>query len=56
MDRLETLINNLVIYLPADMPILTSLIERSAGRYIVFGLVVVIVLLAVWTLDRKSVV
>ena len=50
MDRLETLINNLVIYLPADMPILTSLIERSAGRYIVFGLVVVIVLLAVWTL------
>ena len=50
MDRLETLIDNLIIYLPADMPILTSLIERSEGRYIVFGLVVVIVLLAVWTL------
>ena len=50
MDRLETLIDNLVIYLPADMPILASLMERPEGRYVVFGLVVVIVLLAVWTL------
>ena len=50
MDRLETLIDNLVTYLPADIPVLASLIERSEGRYIVFGLVVVIVLLAVWTL------
>ena len=50
MDRLETLIDNLVIYLPADMPILASLMARSEGRYIVFGLAVVIVLLAVWTL------
>ncbi len=50
MDRLETLIDNLVIYLPADIPILAILIERSEGRYIVFGLVVVIVLLAVWAL------
>ena len=49
MDRLETLIDNLVIYLPADMPILASLIERPEGRYIAFGLVVVVVLLAVWT-------
>ncbi len=50
MDRLETLINNLLIYLPADIPILAILMERPEGRYIVFGLVVVIVLLAVWTL------
>ena len=50
MDRLETLIDNLVIYLPSDMPILASLIERSEGRYILFGLIVVIALLAVWTL------
>ena len=50
MDRLETLIDNLLIYLPSDIPILVSLIERSEGRYIVFGLIVVIALLAVWTL------
>ncbi len=50
MDRLETLIDNLVIYLPADMPILASLMERPEGRYIVFGLILVIVLLVVWTL------
>ena len=50
MDRLETLIDNLVIYLPADIPILASLMERAEGRYIAFGLVVVIVLLAFWML------
>ena len=50
MYRLETLINNLLIYLPADIPFLASLLERPEGRYIVLGLVVVIVLLAVWTL------
>ena len=48
MDRLETLIDNLLIYLPADIPFLTSLIERPEGRYILFGLVVVIVLFVVW--------
>ena len=31
MDRLETLIDNLMIYLPADMPILASLMQRSEG-------------------------
>ena len=50
MDRLETLIDNLVIYLPADIPYLASLMERPEGRYILFGLVVVIMLLVVWTL------
>ena len=49
MDRLETLINNLLFYLPADLPFLVNLIERQEGRYIVFGLVVVISLLVVWT-------
>ena len=50
MDRLETLIDNLLIYLPADVPFLINLIERQEGRYIVFGLAVVIALLMVWTL------
>ena len=50
MYRLETLIDNLLIYLPADIPFLASLVERPEGRYVLFGLVVVIVLLAVWTL------
>ena len=50
MDRLETLIDNLLIYLPADVPFLINLIERQEGRYIVFGLLVVITLLVVWTL------
>ena len=50
MDRLEILIDNLVVYLPADLPILSSLIELPEGRYILFGLVVVIVLLVVWAL------
>ncbi len=50
MDRLEILIDNLLIYLPADIPFLANLIERPEGRYIVFGLAVVIALLVVWTL------
>jgi hypothetical protein len=50
MDRLEILIDNLLIYLPADIPFLANLIEQPEGRYIVFGLAVVIALLAVWTL------
>ena len=50
MDRLETLIDNLLIYLPADVPFLINLIERQEGRYIVFGLAVVIALLVVWAL------
>ena len=50
MDRLEILIDNLLIYLPADIPFLAKLIERPEGRYIVFGLAVVIALLVVWTL------
>ena len=50
MDRLETLIDNLLIYMPADLPFLIKLIERQEGRYIVFGLALVIALLVVWTL------
>ena len=50
MDRLEILIDNLLIYLPAEIPFLANLIERPEGRYIVFGLAVVIALLVVWTL------
>ena len=50
MDRLETLIDNLLIYLPADIPFLASLMQRPEGRYIVFGLAIVIVLFIVWTL------
>ena len=50
MDRLEILIDNLLIYLPPDIPFLANLIEQPEGRYIVFGLAVVIALLAVWTL------
>ena len=50
MDRLEILIDNLLIYLPSDIPFLSSLTQRPEGRYIVFGLAVVIVLLLVWSL------
>ena len=49
MDRLEILIDNLLVYLPADTPFLADLIVRPEGRYILFGLAVVIVLLLVWT-------
>lgn len=50
MDRLEILIDNLLYYLPADIPFLFTLIQRPEGRYIIFGLVVVISLLLVWSL------
>ena len=50
MDRLEILIDNVLIFLPADTPFLADLIVRPEGRYILFGLAVVIALLAVWTL------
>ena len=49
MDRLEVLIDNLLVYLPADTPFLAVLIVRPEGRYILFGLAVVIALLLVWT-------
>ena len=48
MDRLEILIDNLLVYLPADTPFLADLIARPEGRYIFFGLAVVIALLLVW--------
>ena len=48
MDRLEILIDNLLIYLPADIPFLAILIQRPEGRYIVFGLAVVTALFVVW--------
>ena len=48
MDRLEILIDNLLIFLPTDMPFLASLIARPEGRYVFFGLTVVIALLLVW--------
>ena len=50
MDRLEILIDNLLIFLPADTPFLADLMVLPEGRYILFGLAVVIALLAVWTL------
>ena len=50
MDRLEILIDNVLIFLPADTPFLADLIVRPEGRYVLFGLAVVIALLAVWTL------
>ena len=49
MDLLEILIDNLLVYLPADAPFLADLIVRPDGRYILFGLAVVIALLLVWT-------
>ena len=49
MDRLEILIDNLLVYLPADIPFLADLLVRPEGRYILFGLAVVIALLLVWT-------
>ena len=49
MDRLEILIDNLLVYLPADTPFLADLIVRPEGRYILFGLAVVVALLLVWT-------
>ena len=50
MDRLEILIDNVLIFLPADIPFLADLIVQPEGRYILLGLAVVIALLAVWTL------
>ena len=50
MDRVEILIDNLLIYVPADMPFLASLIARPDGRYVFFGLAIVIALLVVWLL------
>jgi hypothetical protein len=50
MDLLEILIDKLLIYLPPDIPFLSTLIQQPEGRYIVFGLALVIVLLVVWTL------
>ena len=48
MDRLEILIDNLLFYLPADLPFLVSLMQRPDGRYIVMGLGAVVALLLVW--------
>jgi len=48
MDRLEIMIDNLLFYLPADTPFLADLVVRPEGRYILFGLAVVIALLLVW--------
>lgn len=50
MDLLEILIDKLLIYLPPDIPFLSTLIQQPEGRYIVFGLALVIVLFVVWTL------
>jgi hypothetical protein len=50
MDRLEILIDNLLIYLPSDVPFLSSVMERPEGRYIAFGLATVFALVVVWTL------
>ena len=50
MDRLEILIDNLLIYLPPDIPFLTILMQRPEGRYIVFGLAIVTALFVVWLL------
>ena len=44
MDRLEILIDNLLFYLPADLPFLVSLMQRPDGRYIVMGLGAVVAL------------
>ena len=49
MDRIETLIDNLLIYLPADLPFIVSLMQRPDGRYIVLGLSAVVVFLLIWT-------
>ena len=50
MDRLEILIDNLLIYLPPDIPFLAILMQRPEGRYIVFGLAIVTALFIVWFL------
>ena len=50
MDRLEILIDNLLIYLPPDIPFLAILMQRPEGRYIVFGLAIVTALFVVWLL------
>ena len=49
MDRIEILIDNLLIYLPADLPFIVSLMQRPDGRYIVLGLSAVVVFLLIWT-------
>ena len=50
MDRLEILIDNLLIYLPPDIPFLAILMQRPEGRYIVFGMAIVTALFVVWLL------
>ena len=48
MGRLETLIDNLLIYLPPDIPFLATLIERPDGRYIIIGIAFIAALLLAW--------
>jgi hypothetical protein len=48
MDRLEILIDKLLFYVPTDLPFLANLMMRAEGRYIIFGLAVVVALLIIW--------
>ena len=50
MDRLEILIDKLLFYVPTDLPFLATLMMRAEGRYIIFGLAVVVTLLLAWLL------
>lgn len=50
MDHLEILIDKLLIILPVDLPYLSILVQEPMGRYIIFGLVIVIGLSVAWLL------
>ncbi len=48
MDQFEVFIDKVLIHVPADLPYLSILMRQTEGRYIVFGLLVVIALLLAW--------
>ena len=50
MDQIEILIDKLLVYLPSDIPFISTLMQRPEGRYIFFGIAIVVALLLVWQL------
>ena len=48
MGQFEVLIDKVLIHVPTDLPYLSILMRQPEGRYIIFGLLVVVALLLAW--------
>jgi hypothetical protein len=48
MDRFEILIDRLLVYVPADLPFVAVLMQRSEGRYIIFAIAIVLAMMLLW--------